>query len=103
MNRVLTLVPFTVILLFVSASSAEATTLVTGLPWEPVLTLILESITSSVARVASACCVVVTGITWMLGESGRGARQLFGVAFGVSLALGAVGFLQALGFDTATF
>jgi type IV secretory pathway VirB2 component (pilin) len=83
--------------------TAHASTLVTGLPWEPVLTLILESITGPVARVVSACAVVITGLTWMLGEHGRGGRQLFGVAFGVSLALGALNFLEALGFDTATF
>ena len=86
-----------------SANPAYASTLVTGLPWEPVLTLILESITGPVARVVSAVAVVVTGLTWMLGEHGRGARHLFGVAFGVSLALGALSFLEALGFDTATF
>ena len=67
------------------------------------LTLILESITGPVARVVSAVAVVVTGLTWMMGEHGRGARHLFGVAFGVSLALGALSFLEALGFDTATF
>lgn len=87
----------------VSANPAHASTLVTGLPWEPVLTLILESITGPVARVVSAIAVVVTGLTWMMGEHGRGARHLFGVAFGVSLALGALSFLEALGFDTATF
>ena len=86
-----------------SPDTAEASTLVTGMPWERVLTLILDSITGPVARVVSAIAVVVTGLTWMLGEHGRGGRQLFGVAFGVSLALGALSFLEALGFDTATF
>ena len=95
------MLPLSAIVLF--ASSAHASTLVTGLPWEPVLTLILESITGPVARVVSAVAVVVTGLTWMMGEHGRGARHLFGVAFGVSLALGALSFLEALGFDTATF
>lgn len=83
--------------------TAEASTLVTGMPWERVLTLILDSITGPVARVVAAIAIVVTGLTWMLGEHGRGGRHLFGVAFGVSLALGAVGFLDVLGFDTATF
>jgi type IV secretion system protein VirB2 len=103
MHRPLVFVVPAVVLLLASASPAEASTLVTGLPWERVLTLILESITGPVARVVSAIAVVVTGLTWMLGEHGRGARHLFGVAFGVSLALGAVSFLEALGFDTATF
>ena len=92
-----------VLVLATHASPAHASTLVTGLPWEEVLTLILTSITGPVARVVSACAVVITGLTWMLGEHGRGGRQLFGVAFGVSLALGALNFLEALGFDTATF
>ena len=93
----------TIAALVAAASPAHASTLVTGLPWESVLTLILESITGPVARVVSAVAVVVTGLTWMMGEHGRGARHLFGVAFGVSLALGALSFLEALGFDTATF
>ena len=95
------MLPFAV--LAASANPAHASTLVTGLPWEAVLTVILESITGPVARVVSAIAVVVTGLTWMLGEHGRGARHLFGVAFGVSLALGSLAFLEALGFDTATF
>ena len=102
MNRNM-IVALSVAVIAASADPAHASTLVTRLPWEEVLTLILESITGPVARVVSAVAVVVTGLTWMLGEHGRGARHLFGVAFGVSLALGSLSFLEALGFDTATF
>ncbi len=63
-----------------------------GMPWEAPLTEILDSITGPVARVLGALAIIVTGFAFAFSEGGSGARKMFGVVLGLTIAFAATSF-----------
>lgn len=63
-----------------------------GMPWEGPLEQILDSVTGPVARVLGAFAIVVTGFAFAFSEGGSGARKMFGVVLGLTIAFAATSF-----------
>lgn len=89
-------------LLTLSGPAAAATS-GAAMPWDGPLQTILSSLSGTVAHVLITIAVITTGLVFAFTEHGAGARRIFGVAFGGSLALGALSFMTAVGWAGATF
>ena len=61
-------------------------------PWENAVNVLQQAFTSTIARGLSLVAIVVSGLTFALGEGGS-KRVLAGVLFGVGMAIAAVNFL----------
>ena len=71
------------------------------MPWNTPLDLLMQNLTGPVAHLLIAMAVVISGVTWAFTEHGTGGRKISQLVFGGSVALGAVAFLQNLGFAGA--
>ena len=81
------------VLLAVTAASALAAG--TTNPWETAITNIQTAFTGPIGRGLSLVAIVITGLMFAFGEPG-GKKALAGVLFGLSMAMGAVGWLTWL-------
>ena len=79
-------------LLAVTAASAFAGA---ANPWETAITNLSTAFTGPIGRGLSLVAIVVTGLMFAFGEPG-GKKALAGVLFGLSMAIGAVGWLTWL-------
>lgn len=86
--------PVLILILLLSATQAFAAG--SGMPWEPPLSRIADSITGPVARVFGLIAIVSTGFSLAFGEGGGIFRRLLQIVFGLSIAFTASSFL--LGF-----
>lgn len=64
-------------------------------PWENAVTNMQNAFTGPIGRGLSLVAIVVTGLMFAFGEPG-GKKALAGVLFGLSMAIGAVGWLTWL-------
>ena len=80
------------------AGSALASTTGPDMPWDRPIETILNNLSGTVAHLLVTIAIVLTGILFAFGEHGTAMRRLLGIAFGASLALGAVTVLTSLGF-----
>ena len=64
-------------------------------PWENAINNIQTAFTGPIGRGLSLVAIVVTGLMFAFGEPG-GKKALAGVLFGLSMAMGAVGWLTWL-------
>lgn len=64
-------------------------------PWETAINNIQTAFTGPIGRGLSLVAIVVTGLMFAFGEPG-GKKALAGVLFGLSMAMGAVGWLTWL-------
>jgi len=64
-------------------------------PWENAVTNMQNAFTGPIGRGLSLVAIVVTGLMFAFGEPG-GKKALAGVLFGLSRAIGAVGWLTWL-------
>ena len=64
-------------------------------PWENAVSVLQTAFTSTIARGLSLVAIVVSGLTFALGEGGS-KRVLAGVLFGVGMAIAAVNFMAWL-------
>ncbi len=87
----------------VGADPAFATPTGAAMPWDTPLTNLLNNLQGTVARIAITVAIVVTGLVFAFGEAGSGLRRVASIAFGGALALGALGFMTALGWVGAAF
>ena len=78
-------------LLAVTAASALAA----ANPWENAIDNLSTAFTGPIGRGLSLVAIVVTGLMFAFGEPG-GKKALAGVLFGLSMAIGAVGWLTWL-------
>jgi type IV secretion system protein VirB2 len=83
-----------VILILSGASNALAAG--SGMPWEDIVTKIMDSITGPVAKALGVIAIASTGLALAFGEGGHGFRKLLQIVFGLSIAFTATSFL--LGF-----
>lgn len=83
-----------VLVVLFAASNALASG--SGMPWEDMLTKIMDSITGPVAKAAGVIAIASTGLALAFGEGGHGFRKLLQIVFGLSIAFTASSFL--LGF-----
>lgn len=67
----------------------------TANPWENAVTNLQNAFTGPIGRGLSLVAIVVTGLMFAFGEPG-GKKALAGVLFGLSMAIGAVGWLTWL-------
>lgn len=67
----------------------------TANPWENAVTNMQNAFTGPIGRGLSLVAIVVTGLMFAFGEPG-GKKALAGVLFGLSMAIGAVGWLTWL-------
>ena len=79
------------LLLAVTAASALAA----ANPWENAITNLQTAFTGPIGRGLSLVAIVVTGLMFAFGEPG-GKKALAGVLFGLSMAIGAAGWLTWL-------
>lgn len=90
---------FTSFLCFTFFTSAALSATSTGMPWEGPLTLILNSLTGPVVRIAGVVAIVMFGIALAFSENGGIMRKFLWVIFGLSIAFAAVSWgLGFLGF-----
>ena len=80
------------VLLAVTAATALAAA---TNPWETAITNIQTAFTGPIGRGLSLVAIVITGLMFAFGEPG-GKKALAGVLFGLSMAMGAVGWLTWL-------
>ncbi len=64
-------------------------------PWENAITNLQTAFTGPIGRGLSLVAIVVTGLMFAFGEPG-GKKALAGVLFGLSMAIGAAGWLTWL-------
>ena len=64
-------------------------------PWENAINNLQTAFTGPIGRGLSLVAIVVTGLMFAFGEPG-GKKALAGVLFGLSMAIGAVGWLTWL-------
>lgn len=64
-------------------------------PWENMVNNLMTAFTGPIARGLSLVAIVITGLMFAYGEPG-GKRALAGVGFGLSMVIGAVGWLDWL-------
>ncbi len=64
-------------------------------PWETAINNISTAFTGPIGRGLSLVAIVVTGLMFAFGEPG-GKKALAGVLFGLSMAIGAAGWLTWL-------
>lgn len=64
-------------------------------PWEDAIDNLQTAFTGPIGRGLSLVAIVVTGLMFAFGEPG-GKKALAGVLFGLSMAIGAVGWLTWL-------
>lgn len=64
-------------------------------PWENAIDNLQTAFTGPIGRGLSLVAIVVTGLMFAFGEPG-GKKALAGVLFGLSMAIGAVGWLTWL-------
>ena len=64
-------------------------------PWENAVNNLRDAFTGPIGRGLSLVAIVVTGLMFAFGEPG-GKKALAGVLFGLSMAIGAVGWLTWL-------
>jgi type IV secretory pathway VirB2 component (pilin) len=69
-----------------------------GMPWESTLNKVLASLQGPVARFVGVVAIVVTGLTFALGEGGGFFKQGAGIVFGLSVAFSASTFITDFGF-----
>ncbi len=81
-------------LLAIAALPALAGTTTTN-PWQTAVTNMQTAFTGPIGRGLSLVAIVVTGLMFAFGEPG-GKKALAGVLFGLSMAIGAVGWLTWL-------
>ena len=81
-------------LLAVTAATAFAAAAATN-PWETAINNISTAFTGPIGRGLSLVAIVVTGLMFAFGEPG-GKKALAGVLFGLSMAIGAAGWLTWL-------
>ena len=79
------------LLLAVTAASAFAA----ANPWENAIDNLQTAFTGPIGRGLSLVAIVVTGLMFAFGEPG-GKKALAGVLFGLSMAIGAAGWLTWL-------
>ncbi len=79
------------LLLAVTAASAFAA----ASPWEGAIDNLQAAFTGPIGRGLSLVAIVVTGLMFAFGEPG-GKKALAGVLFGLSMAIGATGWLTWL-------
>ena len=91
------------LLIVAGAEVAQATPSGPSMPWDGPLTVLLDNLQGTVARILVTVAVVITGLLFAFGESGGALRRVFGIAFGAAIALGALTVLSSLGFVGATF
>ena len=82
-----------VALVAVTAATALAAAPVN--PWQNAVDNMQAAFTGPIGRGLSLIAIVVTGLMFAFGEAG-GKRALAGVLFGISMAIGAVGWLTWL-------
>ena len=93
----------TALLAVAGADVAQATPSGPSMPWDAPLTVLLDNLQGTVARILVTVAVVITGLLFAFGEAGGAFRRVFGIAFGAAIALGALTVLSSLGFVGATF
>lgn len=84
------------VVLFVLFAASNALASGSGMPWENMLTKIMDSITGPVAKALGVIVIASTGLALAFGEGGHGFRKLLQIVFGLSIAFTASSFL--LGF-----
>ena len=82
---------------------AEAAVSGPAMPWDEGLQALIDNLTGTVARLLVIAAIVVAGLAWAFTEHGTGGRKVSQIVFGGAIALAAVTFLAALGFDGAVF
>lgn len=85
------------------ATAAQATPAGPSMPWDQPLTVLLNNLQGTVARILVTVAVVITGLLFAFGEAGGAFKRVFGIAFGAAIALGSLSVLSSLGFVGATF
>ena len=66
------------------------------LPWDSTLTTVESDMTGTVAKILSVVAVVVAGVGFAHSEDGSWKKTAFKVALGVTLAMGAAAWANAL-------
>ena len=97
------LVTTMVVLAVLLPTVAQAAVSGPAMPWDEGLQALIDNLTGTVARLLVIAAIVVAGLAWAFTEHGTGGRKVSQIVFGGAIALAAVTFLAALGFDGAAF
>lgn len=87
-----------VVMALVMGFAADVYAAGSGMPWEGTLNKVLASLQGPVARFVGVVAIVVTGLTFALGEGGGFFKQGAGIVFGLSVAFSASTFITDFGF-----
>ncbi len=101
--RSLRLAAWTLVVACLFPAVAGASVSGPAMPWDTGLQALIDNLTGTVARLLVIAAIVVAGLTWAFTEHGTGGRKVSQIVFGGAIALAAVTFLAALGFDGAVF
>ena len=74
----------------------QVTSAYAQLPWDSTLSTVESDMTGTVAKILSVVAVVIAGVGFAHSEDGSWKKTAFKVALGVSIAMGAVAWVNAL-------
>ena len=74
----------------------QVTSAYAQLPWDSNLSTVESDMTGTVAKILSVVAVVIAGVGLAHSEDGSWKKTAFKVALGVSIAMGAVAWVNAL-------
>ena len=74
----------------------QVTSAYAQLPWDSNLSTVESDMTGTVAKILSVVAVVIAGVGFAHSEDGSWKKTAFKVALGVSIAMGAAAWVNAL-------
>ena len=97
--------PLLILALFLAlvATAAHAGTGGTTMPWNTPLQRVLDNLTGVTGKVLAAFMSAVGGVMWGFTRHEEGAKRIGQAIIGIGFLLGAVSFIDLLGFEGALF
>jgi len=85
------------------AAAAHAGTGGTQMPWNTPLQNVLDNLTGVTGRTLAAFMIAIGGVLWGFTRHEEGAKRIGQAIVGIGFLLGAVSFIDLLGFQGAIF
>jgi type IV secretion system protein TrbC len=91
------------IALVLVATAAHAGTGGTSMPWNTPLQRVLDNLTGVTGKILAAFMIAIGGVMWGFTRHEEGAKRIGQAIIGIGFLLGAVSFIDLLGFEGALF
>src|SRR6185295_3456730 len=89
------------VVLVLVATAAHAGTGGTSMPWNTPLQRVLDNLTGVTGKILAAFMIAIGGVMWGFTRHEEGAKRIGQAIVGIGFLLGAVSFIDLLGFQGA--